>query len=383
MSQTTRTASAVDLARDLAAQFASRADAADRQGRLPAEDVQALRESGYLAISVPERYGGWGLSLRECAEAHYELAQGSGSTAMVAVMPVHIIGSNAEGTSWTDSVFERLCRLLVEGALFNSVASEPRLGSPSRGAIFQTRAERVDEGWRINGHKNWSTGGAHLTHMLVSLDVEGQPAQILVPNDRPGIRWEATWRDSLSLRASDSDDVYFEDVIVPEDHLLLKRESDGHKPPPNAWFPLLTAITYLGVAAAAHRETIRFALDRVPTALGKPIATLPKIQRQIGEMEIRLQAARLMLLEAASLWDSGETETAWPRVVAAKHFANDIAIEITDIALRVAGGQAVTHALPLERYLRDVRGSITHPPSGDTALEIVGRAAIEHVEGSQ
>src|SRR5690606_30956677 len=112
-------------------------------------------------------------------------------------------------------------------------------------------------------------------------------------------------------------------------------------------------------------------------------ATLPKIQRQIGEMDVRLQAARLLLLEAASAWDSGETDTAWSRVVAAKHFANDIAIEITDIALRVAGGQAVTHTLPLERYFRDVRGGITHPPSGDTALEIVGRAAIEQIEASQ
>jgi len=381
MTSAPRTLPAVDLARDLAAQFASRADAADRRGRLPVEDVQALRESGYLAISAPEAYGGWGLSLRECVEAQFELAQGSGSTAMVAVMPIHIFGANRERTLWSDVDFERLCRLVAGGALINSVASEPDLGSPSRGAIFQTHARRTNEGWCVNGHKNWSTGGAHLTHLLVSLDVDGDPAQMLVPNDAPGVRWVETWQDSLTLRASDSDDVYFQDVIVPADNLLVRRSSEERKPGgPNAWFSLLTAATYLGVAIAARNDTIRFALDRVPTALGKPIATLPKIQRQIGEMDLQLGAARLMLLEAASAWETGDSATAWSRVVAAKQFANEAAINVTDIALRVAGGRAVTHALPLERYFRDARGGLTHPPSGDTALELVGRAAIAEME---
>lgn len=383
MPQATRSLSAVELARDLAARFASRADAADRRGRLPAEDVQALRESGYLAISVPEQFGGWGLSLRDCVEAQLELAQGSGSTAMVAAMPIQLFGANREQTSWSDADFERLCDLMAGGALINSVASEPDLGSPSRGAIFQTKAERIDEGWCVNGHKNWSTGGAHLTHLLVGLSVDDNPAQMLVPNDAPGVRWEETWQDSLTLRASDSDDVYFQDVIVPEENLLVHRTPDERQPGgPNAWFPLFTAATYLGVAIAARNDTIRFALDRVPTALGKPIATLPKIQRQIGEMDIQLQAARLMLLDAASAWDSGDHQAAWPRVVAAKQFANEAAMSGTDMALRIAGGRAVTRTLPLERYFRDVRGGLTHPPSGDTALEIVGRAAINEIEGA-
>lgn len=380
MTPAIRRLSAVELAQSLAKQAAARADAADRQGRLPAEDVQALRDSGYLAISVPEEYGGWGLSLRECVEAQLELAQGSASTAMVAAMPIHMFGANREKTVWSGEDFERLCRLLADGALINSVASEPDLGSPSRGAIFQSKAERVDDGWRVNGHKNWSTGGQHLTHLIVSLDIDGDPAQILVPNDAPGVRWAETWCDSLSLRASDSDDVYFEDVVVPSENLLMQRSGNGGRPAPNPWFPLITAAIYLGAGLAARQDTIRFALDRVPTALGKPIATLPKIQRQIGEMDMQLQAARLMLLEAARAWESAPAKVAWPQVVAAKQFANEVAMTVTDMALRVAGGQALTHALPLERYFRDARGGMSQPPSGDTALEIVGRAAIEAIE---
>lgn len=379
MTLATRSGFAMARMQTLVEGIAARADEADREGRLPAADVAALRASGYLALSVPREYGGQGFTLRECVAAQLELAQASGSTAMVAAMPLHIFGAQREHRSWSDEHFEQLCRLTSEGALLNSVASEPQMGSPSRGALFNTRAERVDGGWRINGHKNWSTGGRHLTHLLVSLDIEGDPAQVLVPNDAAGLRWEASWRDALSLRASDSDDVHLRDVCVPADHLLARYRDSKARNRPNAWFPLLTAATYLGVALAARGAAIRFALERVPTALGRAIATLPGIQRQIGELDMELQAAQLMLLEAADAW---EEEGGMAGVVAAKLFANDVAIRATDRAMRIVGGQAITHALPLERYYRDVRGGLTHPPSGDLALEFVGRQAIDRFGGS-
>ena len=377
MAFATRTDFAMERLQTLAGPIAERADAADREGRLPAADVEDLRASGYLALSVPREHGGHGLSLRDCVAAQLELAGASGSTAMVAAMPLHIFGAQREHTTWSPEHFARLCRLTSEGALLNSVASEPQLGSPSRGAIFRTKAQRVDGGWLVNGHKNWSTGGRYLTHLLVSLDLDGDPAQMLVPNDAPGLCWEPTWRDALSLRASDSDDVHLRDVFVPADHLLARFSGSRARNRPNAWFPLLTAATYLGVALAARAAAIRFALERVPTALGRPIATLPAIQRQVGELDMELQAAQLMLLEAARVWDE---QRDMARVVAAKLFANDAAIRATDRAMRIVGGQAITHALPLERCYRDVRGGLTHPPSGDPALELVGRNAIDALQ---
>src|SRR5690606_35754177 len=206
MTHAEHTSPVIDLARDLADQIATRADSADKQGRLPPEDVQALKESGYFAISVPAAYGGLELSLRACVEAQLELAQGSASTAMVAAMPIHMIGAARENRQWADEHFEQLCRILLDGGLINSCASEPALGSPSRGGTFHTHADKTSGGYCINGHKNWSTGGAHLTHLLVSLTLDGETAQFLVPNHLPGIRWEPTWQHALSLRASDSDD---------------------------------------------------------------------------------------------------------------------------------------------------------------------------------
>ncbi len=369
----------LERASTVAQQIASRAATADRQGKLPVEDVKALREGGFFALSVPQDQGGLGLSLSECVAVILTLAQGSASSALVAVMPLHVFGYAREIRPWPEPMFTRMCQAATtDGALFNNVASEPLLGSPSRGGSFETHAQpHADGGWVVNGHKTWTTGGRHITHMLVRLQVGDEPGLMLVRQNTPGVTWEETWVDTLSLRASDSHDVHFSGVDVPADH-LLERGSKAGKTLPNAWFPLLLAAAYLGPTIAARQTVVQYALERVPSALGKPIATLPKIQRQIGEIDVALQAAQALLVEVARAW-TGEIsvcQSLYPRVAAAKHFAIETAQDVTNKALQIAGGQSMTSALPLERYFRDVRAGSMQPPSGDTALEIVGRGAL-------
>lgn len=376
-------ATTLELATGLAQQFAARAGEADRLGQLPAEDVQALKESGYLSLSIPAEFGGWGCSLRQCLLAQLALAQGSASTAIVAGMPLHIFGSAREDNPWTDEAYEQLCWLVTrQQALINSVASEPQLGSPSRGGLPATTAERIAEGWLINGHKTWTTGGRHLTHLLVQVAIGGERGVVLIEQDRPGLEWVETWRDALSLRASDSHDLYFRHVAVPADHLISRPAESA--PPPSGWFPMVMSAVYLGVAIAARNAVIQFALERVPTALGRPIATLPKTQRQIGEIDVALQAAQSFLLEVASQWpgDEAHRRQVYPRIAAVKTYINDVTAHVTEQALRIAGGASLTRDLPLERHFRDVRAGSMQPPSGDTALEIVGQAAIEQGRGS-
>jgi alkylation response protein AidB-like acyl-CoA dehydrogenase len=371
----------VSLATNLAEQFAGRADEADKEGVLPAEDVAALKESGYLGISVPREFGGFGLSLRDCVAAHLTLAQGSTSTAIVAGMQVHIFGHQREVRSWDDAWYEEFCRLAASGALFNSIASEPEMGSPSRGGLPATTAVPAEngEGWVVNGRKTWSTGGKHLTHMLVRVALQGEGAVVLVEQDMPGVEWITTWSDSLSLRASDSHDVVFNDVRIPQNYVVERGDA---KAKPNVWFPMIMSTIYLGAAVAARNRVIQFALERVPTALGKPIATLPKIQRQIGEIDVALQAARSLLFDVAAEWmgDDADRKQMSARIAAAKTMVTETANKVTDQALRIAGGSSITKALPLERYFRDVRAGSMQPPSGDTALEMVGRAAIAEFE---
>lgn len=365
------------IAEQLAHSFASRADEADRLGKLPPQDIADLQASAYPAFNVPTELGGYGLSMRDCVEAQLVLAQGSTSTALIAGMHMQVMGHNAEVREWDEAFFERLCREAVEeGALVNSVASEPQLGSPSRGGSFQTHADLSPDGrsWIINGRKTWTTGSPYLTYMLVRLSVEAGNGVVAVREGTPGVRIDPVWGDALSLRASDSHDVYFENVVVPVENLIQRVEGRG---PSNLWFPMVMGATYLGAGFAARDAVIQFALERVPTALGRPIATLPKIQRQIGEIDMQLQAARSFLLDIASEWSgTGNRDQMVPRVAAAKMMAVETAMLVTEKALQVAGGSSITRDLPLERFFRDARAGSMHPPAGDSAYELIGKAAI-------
>ena len=373
---------AVSLAKTIAKEIEPRASVADKLAALPVEDVRLLQETGYTGLSVPKEFGGYGYSLLDCVAAQVKLAQGSSSTAMVAAMPIQVFGLQREDTNWRKAAYEKLCVAAAKGALINAVASEPAMGSPSRGGLPATTAVPTADGsgWIINGRKTWVTGGEHLTHMLVYANVGNSMGILVVEKDTPGLTWEHTWKDALSLRASDSNDVCFENVIVPCENLIDTPKTAQ----PNIWFPLIMASVYMGTAVAARNAVIQFALERVPTALGKPISTLPKIQRQIGEIDIALQAAQALLFAVAEEWTgkNEDREAFLPRIAAAKSMVTDTANKVTDKALRIAGGTSITNALPLERYFRDVRAGSMQPPSGDTALEMVGRAAIAEIEAN-
>ena len=378
---TTIDSNAVELARVLAAGIATRADQADRDGRLPQKDIAALQESGYLALAVPTEFGGQGASLLTCVATQLELAKGSASTALVAAMQHQVIGHQRETRTWRPDAYQRIMTEAASGGLLNHLGSEPRLGSPSRGGLPETTATHTSNGERllVNGHKTWCTGGRHLTHLLVRAAVDEEAGVVLVrqtPDQPvPGLEWVETWRDVLSLRATDSHDAILHDIDVPRENLI---ETGDVKAVPNVWFATLLSAVYLGAATAARDAVIRYALERVPTALGQPIATLPKIQREIGEIDVSLMAARALLFETAGSWTErdADRQRMMARVAAVKLAVSAAANSATEKALQVAGGAGITRALSLERHFRDVRAAGMQPPSGDTAYEIVGRAAL-------
>ncbi|MFK7804623.1 MAG: acyl-CoA dehydrogenase family protein [Anaerolineae bacterium] len=372
---------ALEMAENLAEKIGARAAQADKDGKFPADDAADLKESGFTKLNLPVEFGGHGLSMRSCIESHLILSSGSTSTGLVASMTMNVIGHVSDTRHWPDHIFETVAQAAAtDGILINNVASEPKLGSPSRGGAFQTYAEKSADGssYTINGHKNWITGGRHLTHMIVKLGSDDGVINLLVEADRLGLRWDETWGDALSLRASDSNDLYFENVVVPANNLAVLPSAVST---PNIWFGLLMASTYLGGAVGARNAIVKYALERVPTGLGKPIATLPSIQRQIGELDTALQAAKALLLDVASMWDSSGInmplrKAMIPRIAAAKTMATNTAAFVTDKALQVAGGASISRDLPLERFFRDVRAGTMHPPSGDSAMESVGRGAL-------
>ena len=117
----------------------------------------------------------------------------------------------------------------------------------------------------------------------------------------------------------------------------------------------------------------------MPTALGKPIAELPTVQRAAGQIWLRLRAAELVLRETATQWDCQPDQRAGmaANIAAAKYVCVEAAIATTELAMRAAGASALDRGLGLEKLFRDARAGLMQPPQEDLALEIIGRAALE------
>ncbi|HYJ12747.1 MAG TPA: acyl-CoA dehydrogenase family protein [Thermomicrobiales bacterium] len=371
----------IALGQRMGAIAAEQADAHDRANTFPHDTFQALREAGYLAITVPVEFGGPGATPLEVMLAQEQLASGSGAVALAATMHLGAMGGLADSRSWPTGLLERIFHeVLTDGALINGLASEPELGSPSRGGGFRTTARAVDGGYLVNGRKTWSTLSPALTYgnvllTVVERDGTENRGALLVPMSSTGVRIEETW-DNLAMRATGSHDVVFEDVFVPEDLRLPQAKGlpAGHV---SGW-NLLGSAVYLGIAQAARDFAVQFAKDRVPAGLGKPISELQTVQHRVAQMELLLLQARSVLYGTAELWDKHPDQRAdlgW-RFAAAKYTVTNHAIDITDQALRVVGSVGLQRRYPLERYFRDVRAGLGNPPMDDVALTLIGKQAL-------
>ncbi len=372
---------AVAKTHTLSAAFAARADAHDRDGSFPHENVADLRAAGLHLLPLPRDFGGYGASLLTCVHVLETIGAGDASTALGLAMHFHVIGNLRERDGWLAGRFEALCReIATHGALVNSAASEPELGSPSRGGLPKTTARDAPGGYILNGLKSWVTFAPALGFFLTTAEYEGRVSVFAVRGGSPGLTLIDNWRDALSLRASGSCDVALRDVFVPAEWRVMSQVDPPSRGGslPSAWPTLCFAATYLGIGHAAVSTVSRYARARVPTALGKPIAELPHVQRNIGQMNAIVRAAQIVLHDAARRWDAcpeGRAEME-SDLALTKHLSVNAAIQATDLALRTAGAAGLDRRLPLERLLRDARAGLMHPPQDEKAFEILGRAAI-------
>ena len=360
----------------VAHEFAAKHDAA---ASFPDEAFAAMRANGLLGLTVPEEFGGMGATPLETMLAIECLAQGDGSVGLITTMHFGHVAGAAISTNWPTNLQAQFLREVVnDGALYNTAASEPGMGSPSRGGAYATTAVKQDDGWHITGRKSWSTGSPGLRWAGVGCSVEDEPgnpvrANFLVPMDSPGIRIEENW-DNLAMRASGSHDLVLDDVVVPLDHRLPA----AGKPDGSPW-SILTSALYLGIGIAARNWAIAFAQNRRPTALeGRAIAELEGVQARIAQMEILLLAARSALYGSVAEWENypDQRDGLAAQLAAAKVLATNNAIEITDLAMRVVGSVGMQKSHPLERYFRDARAGLGNPPIDDVAMGLIARSTL-------
>jgi alkylation response protein AidB-like acyl-CoA dehydrogenase len=364
--------------------IAQRAGEHDRDGSFPHEAFAALHALGVSALTVPTALGGAGAGLRASADVVEQVATADASVGLVLLWQLAFHAELArEGGDWPAELRERVQRSAVtDGALINALRVEPDLGTPARGGIPATTAQREPDGsWRLHGHKIYCTGIPALRWLLVwgATDEEDvRTGAFLVERSTPGVRVEETW-DHLGLRASGTHDTFFEgalaepvDVRSPEAWRSLDRSVSL------AWATTLMAATYTGVAVAARDWLTRYLNERVPTNLGAPLASLPHFQQAVGEIDVLLDVNHTLIADVATGVDAGVSSAAG-RGPLVKHVATENAIAALDIALRLTGNPGLTRANPLERHHRDALTGRVHTPQRDMVLGTIGRSALSGV----
>lgn len=371
----------IDRLAEVAAALGARAEAHDRDGSFPAEGVATAHEAGLLTATVGERYGGPGGGLAQTVEILRALGYGDPSVALVSAMTLFAHAMQARQQTWPADLYaEALAESATRPVLINALRVEPELGTPARGGLPATTARRANGAWLLSGRKIFSTGAEALRWMVVYARTDEDPARVgafLVRSDSPGITIDRTW-DHLGLRASRSDDVTFTNTPVPATAttgLSRPAASPSLDPVFLAWNSLGLTALYLGVAAAAQDWLTVFLNERTPSALGKPLATLPRFQTAVGEIEASLTAANALVDALARGVDAGD-ESATAHASIAKLTATRAAIGAVAQAVELVGNNALTRKNPLERHYRDILCARVHTPQDDSVLLEAGRTAL-------
>lgn len=365
------------LLRTLGDEFAASAAEYDLSGAFPHRHFERLHEHGLLALTVAKNLGGSGAGLRHASKVVRSIARGDPSTALVLAMQ-YLAHSGERQAHWPAGLYERVAADTVrEGALTNSLRVEPELGTPARGGLPNTTARRTADGWRLSGRKIFSTGAPRLTWMSVwarSDDPDPLVGAWLVHRETPGIRIVENW-NHLGMRASGSHEVVFENVLVPFDHALRPTPASQPMPPmPGValvWGNVLVSGIYDSVARSARDWFVGWLRERVPTALGAPLASLPRFQEAVGQIETWLLSNQV-LLDAAIWGTAGPAEGGRVKLLVTQQ-----SIQAVELALKLSGNPGLMRSNPLERHYRNVLCGRIHTPQDDVVLAAAGRAALQ------
>ncbi len=335
------------------------ADARDRNGVFPADLVRELAELGVFGLMVPEAYGGLGLPSVTAMRILEAIGYADGSLALTvashnSLATGHVLLAGSEAQK------ERFLPKLASGEWLGAWGlTEPGAGSDA--AALATRAEPADGGFRLFGTKQFITQGSVAGAYVVMARTDPAPegkrhlgiSAFLFERPAEGSGFSIGRKEEkLGLRSSDTAQLVFDGLFVPEDALLGERG--------RAFYDVLRvldggrvgiAAISVGIGRAALDLAARYSTER--KAFGRPIAAFEGVAFKLADMATELEAARLLYLKAAALKDAGRPYT--QAAAQAKLFASEAAVRAADAAIQILGGYGYTLDYPAQRYWRDAR----------------------------
>ena len=359
--------------------IAPRAAEHDRHGRNPVESWRDLWREGFLAGTVPLAHGGLGLDMPTYAGVIRTVAQGCASTAMTLHMHstvmrfIDALGTEEQKRRYFPEVVER-------GRLFGSWGSEPAV-SLSRTLQMETVARAgADGAFVVEGVKHFCTMTNGASHYMTwcaldgSSDMSRSLVLILVPADAAGLATDERW-DTMGMRATFSPSVTFTAVRCAPG-TCLGAPGAALRAGVIEGFALGYAAVYLGIAEGALAFVLDYAKQRVVRPENIAVAQDPVVQTHIGDLQVRLDAAALVLADSAARWAEADVPQRGVLANRAKWVAAEAGLYVTSKAMQVVGGRATYRELPVERAFRDLRTATLMPPTPDRMLQGIGQMAL-------
>ena len=368
------------MAREFAeSEIAPIADEIDRDERFPHETVKRMGELGLMGIAVPEAWGGAGSDMVSYVLALEEIAKHCASHAVVMSVNNSLYGWPIL-TYGTDAQRERFLKPVAGGHALGSFAlTEPQAGSDARNQA--TTAVRDGDHYVVNGRKLFITNGRESSFALLFCQTDRTKAHrgitaLVVEKGTPGFSVGKT-EDKLGIRASDTAELIFEDCRVPVAH-RIGEEGQGFR------IALATldggrigiGAQAVGIAAGALSRALAYARER--KTFGVPIGEHQMIGWKLADMATAVDAARLLVWKAAWLKANGARCTLEASM--AKLFASQTAVQVTNDAIQVHGGDGYIREYQVERYYRDAK--ITELYEGTTEIQrlVVAREVLGGTE---
>jgi alkylation response protein AidB-like acyl-CoA dehydrogenase len=353
----------------------------DREDRVPHDLIDQMKELGLFGITVPEEYGGLGLDYTTFASVFEELSKGLMS--LSGAIGTHHILTYVLTHYGTEEQKQRFLPDLASGRKRGGLAlTEPSGGTDV--ANLQTTATKDGEEYIVNGTKMFITNALYgdAFCLLARTDEDVEPKHkglscFVVEKGGPGFE-VGRHLDKLGYRGLDTCEIIFDKFAVPADNLVGGEEGAGFGQVMSGLETgrINVAARAVGVAQAAFNAAIRYAQQR--ETFGKSIAEHQAIQLKLADMATKIQAARLLVYDAAAKKDSGERVDLESGM--AKLFASEICQEVALDAMRIHGGYGYIKESPVERYYRDAPLMIIGEGTNEVMRLVIARQLLRRPE---
>jgi alkylation response protein AidB-like acyl-CoA dehydrogenase len=344
----------------------------DRTGQFPAEELKQLGELGALGMTIPPEWGGAGLDYVSLVLAIEEIAAGDGAISTI----VSVQNSLPCGITYkygTEQQKQKYLAKLATGEWLGCFClTEPQAGSDA-GAL-QCRAERDGDMWVLNGTKQFITTGKYAQLAIVFAVTDKSAGKkgiscFLVPTDTPGYIVSRI-EEKMGQHCSDTATIVFENCRIPAEN-ILGEEGQGYK---IALSNLESgrigiAAQSVGMARAALDSAIEYANER--KTFGVELVQHQAVAFRLADMATQIEAARQLILHAASLKDAGQP--CLKEASMAKLFASTMAERVCSDAIQIYGGYGYVNDFPVERIYRDVRVSQIYEGASDIQRLLIAR----------